>query len=68
MIRADRQLLAQALTNLLDNAIKYGIGPDGRPDVALSVGTRDGEARIEVTDHGPAFRWVIASASRSASP
>jgi signal transduction histidine kinase len=53
MISADRQLLAQALTNLLDNAIKYGLGPDGRPDVALSVSARHGEARIEVADHGP---------------
>jgi signal transduction histidine kinase len=53
MIRADRQLLAQALTNLLDNAIKYGPGPDGRPDVAISVSAHDGEARIEVADRGP---------------
>ena len=53
MIRADRQLLAQALTNLLDNAIKYGPGPDGRPDVAISVSARDGEAQIEVADRGP---------------
>ena len=51
-IRADRQLLAQALTNLLDNAIKYGIGPDGARCGAL-VGRATARRAIEVTDHGP---------------
>jgi signal transduction histidine kinase len=46
----DRELLAQALTNLLDNALKYTSGP-GRVDVRLEqTGTR---MRLRVTDSGP---------------
>ncbi len=48
MIRADRNLVFQALTNLLDNAIKYGseggaIGVEvtrSGPEITLSVGDR----------------------------
>jgi signal transduction histidine kinase len=45
-----RQLLAQALSNLLENAIRYG--SDGREiDVRVRPGQR--QIRIEVADHGP---------------
>lgn len=45
-----RQLLAQALANLLDNAVKYG-GPGGAIELALL--RRNGEAELQVRDHGP---------------
>jgi signal transduction histidine kinase len=49
MVRGDRHLLAQAVANLLDNAIKYT--PTGR--VRLSVGRGPGGARLQVADSGP---------------
>jgi signal transduction histidine kinase len=49
MVRGDRHLIAQAVANLIDNAIKYT--PDGR--VRLSVARRPGGARLEVVDSGP---------------
>ena len=49
MVRGDRHLLAQAVANLLDNAIKYT--PEGR--VGLSVAGDAGAARLEVVDSGP---------------
>jgi len=43
----DPELLAHALSNLVENALKYGEGP-------VTVRVLDGEApRIEVADHGP---------------
>lgn len=55
-VRGNRHLLSQALTNLLDNAIKYGEGPG---EVVLRTqrvqAPGDVEARIEliVADDGP---------------
>jgi signal transduction histidine kinase len=49
-LRGDRHLLAQAVVNLLDNAIKYSPTP-GRVQVAVE---RTGEgAEVSVTDFGP---------------
>jgi signal transduction histidine kinase len=48
-VRGDRHLIAQAVANLIDNAIKYT--PDGR--VRLSVARGPGGARLEVVDSGP---------------
>ncbi|HEX2256112.1 MAG TPA: HAMP domain-containing sensor histidine kinase, partial [Afifellaceae bacterium] len=52
MINASRELLSQALVNLVDNAIKYaGARPDARIDVAAA---RDGQwVTLEVGDNGP---------------
>jgi heavy metal sensor kinase len=47
---ADRERLYQALTNLVENALKYS-RPEG--DVGVSVWRRDGESGLTVTDHGP---------------
>lgn len=51
-VQGDRQLLAQALTNLLDNALKYGARDGETPRITLT-GTRDGDkVVITVADHG----------------
>lgn len=49
LIQADPRLLPEAVTNLLDNAFKYG---EGKP-VELSALESDTECSISVTDHGP---------------
>ena len=53
-VRADRQLLAQAVTNLVDNALKYGVdaGSNG-PDITLELTASDRTATIAVSDRGP---------------
>jgi len=53
MIRGDRHLLSQAVANLLDNALKYGIGVGGGGDITIAVGRSDGRAVLEVADCGP---------------
>jgi signal transduction histidine kinase len=52
MVKADRQLLAQAISNLVDNALKYGVA-SGAPEIALSVRSTPAEALIAVADRGP---------------
>ena len=63
-VRGSRELIAQAITNLVENAIKYGIDGEGagegggegdapRARIELSVGRRGGTASIAVTDDGP---------------
>ena len=53
VVAGDRDLLAQAVANLVDNALKYGRPADGSQRVSLTV-TRDGEeAVIAVADNGP---------------
>jgi signal transduction histidine kinase len=47
---ADRARLEQALTNLVDNALRYGGSP-----VELSARERDGSIELHVTDEGPGF-------------
>jgi heavy metal sensor kinase len=48
VIRADRARLDQALSNLLDNALRHGLG-----DVEVSASQRDGMVSISVRDQGP---------------
>jgi signal transduction histidine kinase len=49
-VRGDRDLLLQALTNLLDNALKFG-GPGQH--VAVSVRRDGGDAVLDIVDQGP---------------
>jgi signal transduction histidine kinase len=79
--RADRQLLGQAIANLIDNAIKYGAperadGSNGtKPEVSVTAETKGAMAEIAVTDRGPGVpaaergrvldRFVRLEASRS---
>ncbi|MEZ5923932.1 MAG: HAMP domain-containing sensor histidine kinase [Hyphomicrobiaceae bacterium] len=72
-IRGDRQLIGQAIGNLIDNAIKYG-RPSASPGIFVSV-EADREARVVVADRGPGIpsgdreratkRFVRLEASRS---
>lgn len=53
-IHGSRELLGQAMANLLDNALKYGSVAGGAPQaISVSAHRRDGEMRIAVADHGP---------------
>ena len=50
MVRGDRDLLANALASLIDNAIKYGRS-GGRVDVSVIV--QEGATVLTVRDYGP---------------
>jgi signal transduction histidine kinase len=58
-IRGHRQLLAQLLTNLLENAIKYV--PKGG-NVDLQVAASDSQITLSVTDDGPGIPAAAHSA------
>ena len=74
LIRADRQLIAQAVNNLIDNALKYGSGAQP-PDIAVTGAREGGHVVIAVSDHGPGIpeadrervlsRFVRLDSSRS---
>lgn len=53
-VHADRQLLAQSFSNLIDNAMKYGAAAgDEKATIAIS-GAREGQnAVIRISDRGP---------------
>jgi signal transduction histidine kinase len=80
LIRGERQLIAQAVANLVDNAIKYAGDHDGNgqlpaPDISVSVAVNGDDVQIMVADHGPGIpsadreralkRFVRLEASRS---
>lgn len=53
-VHGSRELLGQALSNLLDNALKYGSHVEGAEQtITVEAKQMDGEARIVVADHGP---------------
>ena len=52
-VLADPDHLARVLTNLVDNAIKYG----GDDDIALTTAAVNGEIRMCVIDHGPGIPY-----------
>lgn len=54
-VRGNRELLSQAVANLLDNAIKHGKPQDGTSEPAIAVTVAadpDGHILIGVADHG----------------
>ena len=52
-VNGNRELLAQALSNVVDNAIKYSAGDAEKPLVRVTA-TRTGEdVQIEISDNGP---------------
>ena len=54
-VRGNRELIAQALSNLLDNGLKYGVPPAPGANAALRLSARrqGAHARISVEDRGP---------------
>ncbi|MEZ5843040.1 MAG: ATP-binding protein [Hyphomicrobiaceae bacterium] len=73
---ANRQLLLQALINLVENALKYGRPVTGGPaEITVSVAVRPGQVVFAVADRGPGIpsgsreralkRFVRLEASRS---
>lgn len=50
LIRADRQRLTQAVTNLAQNAVEHTAEGE---EIVLGSELREGEARLWVADHGP---------------
>ncbi len=78
-VRADRQLLGQAIANLIDNAIKYGAAGEAqggsKPEVEVTAAEKGAVVEIAVTDRGPGIpaadrervldRFVRLEASRS---
>jgi hypothetical protein len=51
-VLADRQLLAQAINNLIDNALKYGAKEGKAPEITVSGTVADGKVVIAVGDRG----------------
>ena len=53
-LHANRELIGQAMVNLLENAVKYA-KPEGEGEGRITVGLRrvDGRVLIEVADNGP---------------
>lgn len=52
-VRGNRELLAQAISNLVDNAIKYGRSPEGTGVISVTLGVHGAMAQIAVHDNGP---------------
>ncbi len=51
-VHADRQLLAQTVSNLIDNALKYGHGESG-PHITISGQVIGHQIELAVADRGP---------------
>ncbi len=74
-VRGDRQLLSQAVSNLLDNAVRHGADADGVVTVTVSAEREDDLVRVSVSDRGPGIaegdrarameRYVRLDTSRS---
>ncbi|WP_246715172.1 sensor histidine kinase [Aestuariivirga litoralis] len=52
LVRGKRELMAQALTNLIDNAMKYGEGENGVADIIVTGRRSGNDVVIAVADHG----------------
>jgi signal transduction histidine kinase len=62
-IHGNRELISQALANLVENALKYGQpvvaspardgGKAGTPDILIEARQEDDNVLLSVTDHGP---------------
>ncbi len=75
-LRANRELIGQALVNLVENALKYYEPEEGKAGrIEISVRSEQGRVLIEVADNGPGIpeadrarvveRWVRLEASRT---
>lgn len=53
VLPVNRELLAQAIINLIDNAIKYAGSDDKKTELSLSMEQTDKDIRVMVCDNGP---------------
>jgi signal transduction histidine kinase len=54
MVRADRQLLSQAVSNLIDNALKYSVNEAcPKPQIGIAGESESGSVILTVMDRGP---------------
>jgi signal transduction histidine kinase len=52
MMRANRELISQALANLVDNAVKYAEEGAEEPQVVMAVGENGEDVMLSVSDNG----------------
>jgi signal transduction histidine kinase len=58
-VRGNRELIGQAIANLVDNALKYGApskgsaGPEAKRDVIIAARRVDGSVVMTIADRGP---------------
>ena len=53
LVTGNRELIGQALSNVVDNAIKYSAGTEGGARVSVSLTRAKGGFRLAVADNGP---------------
>lgn len=76
LVEANRELLSQAVINLMDNALKYGRAEGRAPTITVTIAAEDGVGVLTVADNGPGVapedrervlsRFCRLEASRSA--
>ena len=52
-VNGNRELIGQAMFNLIDNAIKYAAEGEGEPVIGVRLARRNGALRLSVCDNGP---------------
>ena len=52
-VQGNRELIGQAIFNLIDNAIKYGVGAEAGARIRMRLVKEEGGIRICVADNGP---------------
>ena len=53
VVDGNRELIGQALSNIVDNAIKYSAGASENPRVTVSLEKSGNEIRLRISDNGP---------------
>ncbi|MGB3386920.1 MAG: ATP-binding protein [Pseudaminobacter sp.] len=53
LVDGNRELIGQALSNIVDNAIKYSAGANEKPSVRVTLEASGAGVKLTVTDNGP---------------
>jgi signal transduction histidine kinase len=51
-VQGNRELIGQAIFNLIDNAIKYSVDAEGHGEIALKLWRRQDAICLSISDHG----------------